>query len=330
MEVNAFGPVHFDVKHGAMYASSIELLKAPTPTPDTADELEALIEEARRRARRRRLGIAAVLGAVGLGLAAFYFAVGFGGGSGAGESPSPRPGAAAGVQYTRTKTLTLGMSGDYSFRQPIVQEAWVGADGSGRLRTTELPAEWPGPRDRSRAIAANDRFALKRARATGPLSVKNQTLSSSAAFDDALGGGSFPATDGLSSNPAELRDQLQAFVAANGGPTSPVRTFEIGSAVLGKPNTPKAVRAAAFRVLSKLPGVAVDRSATDPMGRRTISASITSADTGAASTKTVYFDPQRSLQLAYTDRLTRPENFINSNLLDESIVTKAKTVSSVP
>ena len=303
-------------------------VQAP-PRTSEHDELEALIEEARRRARRRRLGLAAILAAAGLGLAALFLAIGDGGGNGAGEALSQRPGAAAGIQYTRRKVLTLGISGDYSYRQPLVQEAWVRDDGSGRLRITRLRAQWPGPRDHARAIAANDRLALKRAHATQPRVLTNQALSSSAAFDEALDAGSFPATDGLSSDPAQLRDQLEAFVSSYGGPTS-VRAFEVGEAVLAKPITPKPVRVAAFRVLGQLPGVVVDRSATDPLGRATTSASISSGYAGSVSTKTVYFDPKSSLEFAYTDRLAEPEHFIDSRLLNESVLTKAKTVSSIP
>jgi hypothetical protein len=225
--------------------------------------------------------------------------------------------------------LTLGISGNYSYRQPLVQEAWVRGDGSGRLRITRLPAQWPGPRDHTRAIAANDHVALKRAHATRPRVETNEALSSSAAFDEALGAGSFPVTAVLSSDPAQLRDQLEAFVASYGGPT-PARAFEVGSAVLGKPNTPEAVRTAAFKVLTELPGVVVDRSATDPLGRATTSASITSGYTGSDSTMTVYFDPKSSLEFAYTDRLAGPEHFIDSRLLNEMVLTQAKTVSSVP
>ena len=329
MEVNPFGSVHLDFEHGARHTSFIEVVKAPPQKPEPADELEALIEEARRRARRRRLGIAAVLAGAGLALAALYVAIGGEGGNGAGEALSQRLGAAAGVQYTRTKSLGLMTAGNYSQYRSFITEAWVGDDGSGRLRTTDLPAEWPGPRDHARAIAANDHSSLKDAQATRPLAVTNQALSSSAAFDEALGGGSFPATDGLSSDPAELRDQLEAFASSNGGRTD-VRVFEVGSAVLGKPNVPGPVRAAAFRVLSQLPGVVVDRSATDPLGRATTSASISSGYTGADSTRTVYFDPKSSLELAYTNRLTGPESFIDSRLLNEMVLTKAKTVSSVP
>jgi hypothetical protein len=79
-----------------------------------------------------------------------------------------------------------------------------------------------------------------------------------------------------------------------------------------------------------LPGVVVDRSATDPLGRATTSASISSGYTGADSTRTVYFDPKRSLELAYTNRLAGPENFIDSRLLNETVLTKAKAVSSAP
>ncbi len=301
-------------------------VKAPPQAPEQ-DELEALIEEARRRARRRRLGIAGVLMTAGLASAALYIALGGGGGNRAGEALSQRPGTAAGVQYTRTKSLSLGISGNYSqYRPVLVTETWVRPDGSGRLRTTELPARWPGPRDRRRAIAANDDTSLK---PSGP-GVKNQELGSSFAFDQALGAGSFPVTALLSADPAQLRDQLEGFVASSGGDPKNVRVFEVGSAVLGKPNTPAPVRAAAFKVLSRLPGAVVDRSATDPLGRRTISASMGSGYTGSYSTETVYFDPKTSLEFAYTNRLSQPEHFIDSRLLNEMVLTKERTVSSVP
>jgi hypothetical protein len=301
-------------------------VEAPPQSPDQ-DELDALIKEARRRARRRRLGIVAVLVAAGLASAALYVALSGGGGRGAGEGLSQRPGTADGVQYTRTKSLSLGIAGNYSqYRPVLITEAWVRPDGSGRLRTTELPARWPGPRDRRRAIAANDDTSLK---PTGPV-VKNQELASSFAFDEALGAGSFPATGLLSADPAQLRDQLEAFVASSGGGPKNVRVFDVGSAVLGKPNTPAPVRAAVFKVLSQLPGAGVDRSATDPLGRRTTSASMGSGYTGSYSTETVYFDPKTSLEFAYTDRLTQPEHFIDSRLLNKMVLTKAKAVSSVP
>jgi hypothetical protein len=302
-------------------------VEAPPQSPDQ-DELDALIEEARRRARRRRLGIVAVLVTAGLASAALYVALSGGGGSGAGEALSQRPGMADGVQYTRTKWLGLSSGpGIYSEYRPSITEAWVRPDGSGLLRTTELPAEWPGPRDRRRAIAANDHAGLAAAHAR-PV-VKNQELASSAAFDEALGAGSFPVTGLLSSDPAQLRHQLKAFVSSGGVPVN-VRVFEVGSAVLGKPNTPTPVRAAVFKVLSELPGVVVDRSATDPRGRAATAASISSGYEGGRSTRTVYLDPQRSVQLAYTERLDGPQSFIDARLLNESVLTKAKTVSSVP
>jgi hypothetical protein len=72
-------------------------VQAPPDSPDQA-ELEALIEEARRRARRRRLGYLAIVAGV-LGLAGgLYLAFGGGGGtgpSGGGGSPQPLPSAGA-------------------------------------------------------------------------------------------------------------------------------------------------------------------------------------------------------------------------------------------
>jgi hypothetical protein len=83
-------------------------------------------------------------------------------------------------------------------------------------------------------------------------------------------------------------------------------------------------------VIGQLPKVTIDRSASDPLGRATNSASITSAYTGAESTRTVYFDPESSRAFAYTDKLTGPEIFIDSRTLTSIVLTDAKTVSSFP
>lgn len=71
VQVHGLSPVHLDFKHGASNTSFIVPVEAPARTAEANDELDALIEEARRRARRRRLGyLACVAVLLLLGLSA--------------------------------------------------------------------------------------------------------------------------------------------------------------------------------------------------------------------------------------------------------------------
>jgi hypothetical protein len=82
------------------------------PRPSAPVDPEALIEEARRRARRRRIGLAVLLVA-GAGIAAF---IGFGGrgGGGAGTAAlAPLVGVKASTPTTGRLVLSLGSSGSY-------------------------------------------------------------------------------------------------------------------------------------------------------------------------------------------------------------------------
>jgi hypothetical protein len=139
-------------------------VEAPPRSPEQ-DELEALIEEARRRARRRRFGYLALVVAAATLAGVLFLILGGSGGQPQGLASNAPESEPSGIQYTRTTQLSLAISGDYSFYQPHVYEAWVRPDGSGKLRTIERPAEWPGRRDKARAIAANAQFALARERA---------------------------------------------------------------------------------------------------------------------------------------------------------------------
>jgi hypothetical protein len=301
--------------------------EAPLRGPEQ-EELEALIEEARRRARRRRFGYLALM-VTAATVASLLFLI-LGGGGGRGEPQGLASNAAesepTGIQYTRTTQLALAISGNYSYYQPHVYEAWVRPDGSGKLRTIERPAEWPGPRDKARAIQANDQFALDRTNEP-PKVLQDEELSADE-IDETWAGSSTPPARSLSSDPSELRDQLESWNPGH-GPID-VQVFERAAFVLLNPEADGSVRAAAFEVIAQLPKVTIDRSASDPLGRRTTSASITSAYTGAESTRTVYFDPESSRAFAYTDTLTGPANFIDSRTLTSIVLTDAKTVSSIP
>jgi hypothetical protein len=306
-----------------------ELEPPRLPPPD--------LEDPRWRFGRIAVAVAAT-GALAVGVLVFALLASGGGGESAGPLPPiPKPLATAsaaaaeseptGIQYTRTTQLTLAISGNYSFYQPHVYEAWVRPDGSGYLRTIERPAEWPGPRDEERAIKADDQDAIDRT--NEPPKVLQDGELSADQIDESWSGGGAPAAQSLSSDPSELRDQLESF-GSGAGPIN-VRAFQRAASVLLNPETDGSVRAAAFEVIGQLGGVTIDKSATDPEGRETTSASISYDYSGPpGSTMTVYFDPESSRAFAFTDILDAPARFIDSRTLTSIVLTDAKTVSSIP
>ena len=75
--------IHLDAQHDTRHTSFIPV-EAPS-IPPTQQELDALIEEARQRARRRRMGYAAVIATTAIGIAV---AIAFGGGGSGGDTPT--------------------------------------------------------------------------------------------------------------------------------------------------------------------------------------------------------------------------------------------------
>jgi hypothetical protein len=81
-------------------------VKAPPRGPEAEDELQALIEEARRRARRRRWGTILILAAIG---ALLYVLIGHGGGGdGSAARPGPSPGGSGSAQTSPASSSSPG------------------------------------------------------------------------------------------------------------------------------------------------------------------------------------------------------------------------------
>jgi TolB protein len=114
--------------------------RPPDPGPVDGDELEALIEEARRRARRRRLlcvagvGLAAL---VGLAVFALFEPTAFSGGDS--SAPTTRSSVAAGAAGTKIAFIRVL---DRSRQQYSYELYVMNADGSGKRRLVRSP--WAG------------------------------------------------------------------------------------------------------------------------------------------------------------------------------------------
>jgi hypothetical protein len=91
-------------------------INSPPRTPVECDELDALIEEARRRARRRRLGYVAALAAA-LGLGALLYA-GFGSGGGGGETSASHAGSGPTPAASASRSNETARHAVYEHRCP--------------------------------------------------------------------------------------------------------------------------------------------------------------------------------------------------------------------
>lgn len=298
-------------------------------------ELEAIIREAHRRARRRRLKLTlAGLGIAAVAAVAFFLLVGDGPGGGEGGAADPAAEASPGpVGYTRMKTLTLmttggPQTGPYSLRGPLVTDVWVGEDGSGRVYRRFLPSEWPGPRDRRRAQAAGDRRSLAQVQGRRLPEPTDEELSASA-LDEAVGAPGYPAPAALPSEPGALRRMLLGSDANNGTLPPDQALFELVAGVVLRPSVDPSVHAAAFVLARQIPTVDVDREARDPRGRRTTALSF-SPSRRPPMVETIYFDANTKQALAYDERFDRPTKTLDSRLLSSTVLSRVKTVESIP
>lgn len=156
---------------------SLELtVTAPSVSPEQ-EELEALIEEAHRRARRRRRGyaVALVLAVLASGLVYVFIARGASGASGSHGDASlssvsvPRVFTSGQFWYTRTIStwrVSRPTGGEFQgkvFMRPrgpmvafdieVSNEVWVGVNGTMRERTLVVSQRFASPSGRTRWIA---------------------------------------------------------------------------------------------------------------------------------------------------------------------------------
>ena len=261
-------------------------------------QFEAAHAPPHRRAQRRRrplvlAGVAAVL--AGVAVAALVLPLGRNGGVSpaaaavlkhaartAARQPVTAPPAPGQFVYTRSESKVEGTAVTHqqtiNFYEHVRREAWIGPDGSGRIRESDSAPSFVTSADRAAWIAAG------RPELTGDRN-SDQTWGS--------GGLSYLDLSKLPTDPGRLR-QLIENRSIEGGPPGDAETFTIIGDLLRETYAPPAVRSALYRIASELPGVELVGATSDHLGR---------PGTGIAYTSNglsheLIFDPQTSALLA--------------------------------
>jgi hypothetical protein len=197
----------------------------------------------------------------------------------------PAPGSFA---YTKSRSfglleLVTDAAGRPSFSAliPRTREIWIGADGSGRLRETSADPIFLGPGDRAAWEAAGSPPLRERPsdQRFGP------------------GGLHLPDLAALPTDPDALYEHVLGQTEDTDVPTNVEMLILVGD-LLRETAAPPELRAALYRVASRIEGIELIGRVTDRAGRAGIAVGITSDYTGAREQKLLIFDPHTSALLA--------------------------------
>ncbi|EHN12672.1 hypothetical protein PAI11_04400 [Patulibacter medicamentivorans] len=245
--------------------------------------------------------------------------------SDAADAQAVRP-ATGPIAYTKLEQLLLGASDHqppYSYYRPSTIEAWVAPDGSGRTRTVTAPIRPVGPRDRQRMdgdprhppVASGSRVAVRR---YGP----GQLVG----FGERPDG--LPSLRDLPTDREALRAILRRVAAESDVPVD-VGIFEQAATLLMETGSSPRLRAALFDVMATIPGVALDGTARDPLGRAGTSVSIDSDYTGARQRDTLIFVERAAQPLAHVTRRLDRSPMMDGDLIEQTVLVTARGVAEV-
>lgn len=193
-------------------------------------------------------------------------------------------------------TTSEGDGGTWSVVQPIAEETWIAADGSGRVRSVFGEPRFLGPRDEAgwRASGAPE----------FPSGTSDSTLPAGAL--------SYEALESLPTDPDELLSALREQVAFEGIPGDVGVFLRLGQ-LLSRGDAPPALRAGLYRAASQLPGIQLVGPVTDPTGRPGVGVGMTYSETGAAVRLVMVFDQETSALLAQEQILLEPAPWVDVN-----------------
>jgi hypothetical protein len=224
------------------------------------------------------------------------------------------PAAAGRYAYTETRTVFAMTDTDdppFTALVPGVQETWVAADGSGRIRTVRGEPYFPSERDRRRWL---DHGSPRLGLAAGSVSIDRLRRPRA---DAAALAKRDPATldarelDRLLNSPAALptgTDALERMVRAYARTKDPPpesMMYDQLDDLLTDPYGSGALRAAAYRVLARMKGIELRGPIRDPIGRRGTAIDFPGGYTDAIGYRLV-IDPATGAVLAEETLLGRP------------------------
>jgi hypothetical protein len=198
------------------------------------------------------------------------------------------------VEKEQINTMREGVAA-WSVVVPSVEENWVAVDGSGRLRSLIGEPLFLGPRDRDRWEASG--------RPEIPSGTSDDTFPpGSLEYED---------TTVLPTDPGPLARTLEDQVTSENLPEA-VAVFNRVGELLSRSDAPPALRAALYRVASRLPGVELIGETTDPEGRAGVAVGMTYEESGSAVRVLMVFEPDTSVLLAQERILLEPASWVDA------------------
>jgi hypothetical protein len=202
---------------------------------------------------------------------------------------------------------------DYRGWVPTEVEQWAAPDGSGRVRTVHLQHgdEFVGPREPAARVRVSDeRF--------GP-----------GDLGEASNEGCLPPTRELPADPdrlakifSESRGQCAREAPLN------AKSFQFAASVLMQAGSSRQLRAALYRVVARIDGVELIGDARDPLGRLGTAAALDLDYSGRPERYELFFDPETSQPLAFTEKLREPQDWIDGLLLEYRVLVASGHVTS--
>jgi hypothetical protein len=209
---------------------------------------------------------------------------------------------------------------DYRGWVPSQIEQWVAPDGSGRVRTVQLPPddEFVGPRDqekwggrdatrgaRDRVRVSDERFDPGELRAPG--------------YEDCL-----PRTNELPADPdrlAEVFSETQAQCSEQVPHNA--KSFEYAASLLLQAGSTRRLRATLYEVVANIDGVELIDDVRDPLGRLATVVALDVDYGGRPERYELFFDPETSQPLAFTEKLREPQDWIDGLLLEYRVLVES-------
>jgi hypothetical protein len=299
---------------------------AQPPTPEArAAARRALLEEATRaRPPRRRRWLLAPAAAVALAAAAVAISTGLD----SGDVAPPDASAHAALErvakvaqaqtsldvppgkflYIRERDAYLATVADrpsWSTITPETRETWVGRDGSGRFVTRGRAIVFPGPRDRTRWIAAG------RPSFAAPSNASDAALAESYSNNGFAAGSRSLSYDQLAALPTDGQAMYRRLIelAGTGGSSPDAEAFVIIGDLLRSAPVPGNVRAGLYRAAAYIKGIHFAGEVSDALGRHGLAVDLPS---GHGTRNRLVFDPQTSELLAEEEVLTQRVPYVDA------------------